>query len=262
MDTIVLLKVLLALESACIVLFLVMFLGSLITETGKELLFHGFIAGLVGVGLATFDIVTRYFLEDPAHASPWLIILAVFGIFVAIFLAVVCLNSLLEWRSVPLESVGKIDGDYIDAIYDDNGDLTGASVINITSSRKTGFLIRGTSYDAITHKEKGKFDGIGSVSGEDGLCYSYVGHEHLTTDHGVCYYRFSRNAKNITFFGGFIAFGLRSSHRVQGRKVQKGEQQEFDKDNGKTILQAFLTTQEKNIAPSNPIAAAKQTASA
>ena len=219
-------------ESACILLFVVMLIGSLVTERGKELMFHGFIAGLVGVGLVVFDFGVRFLLlQKPEDAPLWAIILAVFGVFIAIFAAVVCLDAVLEQRSVPLESVGVIDGDYVDVVFDDGGKMTSASTINISSTKRSGFAIRGTAYDPASLQEKGKFDGTGAVSGSDGLCYSYYGHEDITPDHGVCYYRFSKDPqKSITFFGGFVAFGLRTSHRVRGRKIRDRERAEFDRD--------------------------------
>jgi hypothetical protein len=130
-------------ESACILLFVVMLIGSLVTERGKELMFHGFIAGLVGVGLVVFDFGVRFLLlQKPEDAPLWAIILAVFGVFIAIFVAVVCLDAVLEQRSVPLESVGVIDGDYVDVVFDDGGKMTSASTINISSTKRSGFAIR------------------------------------------------------------------------------------------------------------------------
>jgi hypothetical protein len=66
------LEVLVALESLCILLFFGMYFGSLITTRGKELLFHGFIAGLVGAGLAVFDLMMRHLLgQNPEHTPPF-----------------------------------------------------------------------------------------------------------------------------------------------------------------------------------------------
>jgi hypothetical protein len=62
----------------------------------------------------------------------------------------------------------------------------------------------------------------------------------------VCYYRFSKDPqKSITFFGGFVAFGLRTSHRVRGRKIRDRERAEFDRDGGKSILQQYVKDQTK-----------------
>jgi hypothetical protein len=234
------LKVIISLETMGILLFLGMLFGSLIAPRGKELLFHGFIAGLVGAGLAIFDLGMRYLIgRDTEQASLWLIAAIVFGIFFAIFVAVVSLEALQEGRPVPLKGIGIIDGDYIDAVYAEDGHRSGASMINITSTRRNGFVLRGTAYDHEDLSERGKFDGAGSVSSSDGICYYYRGHEWLTTDDGVCYYRFSHHAGNITFFGGFMAFGLKASHRVQGRKLLKQEEALFKTD-PKAVLRDFL----------------------
>jgi hypothetical protein len=239
------------LETAGIVLFLVMYFGSLVAPRGKELLFHGFIAGLVGAGLAVFDLGMRRLIgQEPEHASLWLLTGIVFGVFFVIFIAVVSLEALQENRPVPLEGVGIIDGDYIDVVYTDDGRRSGASVINITSTRRNGFAVRGTAYNHENLLETGKFDGAGSVSGSDGICYYYRGHEQLKTDDGVCYYRFSDHAGRLTFFGGFMAFGLQASHRVQGRKILKTEEATF-KTNPKAVLADFLAQEAPKQRPAN-----------
>jgi hypothetical protein len=166
--------------------------------------------------------------------------LAVFGIFVAIFSAVAGLEALQERRSVPLEDVGTIDGDYVDAVYSEDNKRREGSIINITSTRRNGFVMRGTAFNDKTLKETGKFTGTALVGGADGLCYYYRGHEGPTTDEGVCYYRFSKHGNRITFVGGFMAFGLKTtSHRVQGRKVLKEEEHKFRAD-PKSVLRRYL----------------------
>lgn len=233
------LQLMIALETFAIVLFAVMFLGSLIAPRGREILFHGFIAGLVGAGLAIFDLLMRHLIgENPENAALWQLALAVFGIFLAIFIAVVGLQVLQENRSIPMEDLGVIDGEYIDAVYDDSGNRCGCSVITITSAQRSGFTIRGTAYDE-TPAEVGKFDGAGSISSTDGLCYHYRGHEKLTSDDGVCYYRFSAHGGTVTFAGGFMAFGLKTSRRVRGRQLSRAERFEMQRDQ-KGFLKRYL----------------------
>jgi hypothetical protein len=249
-----LIVVVMVVETTGIILGFALAAGYLLNERGREILAHGFTAGMVGVIIAGFEMA----LQDFAASTEPLIwayrIGIIIGVFIVIGLVVIMLEVSIEHRPIRLENIGLIDGDYVDAIYDENGRISRGSLIKITSTRGKGFVITGTSFGVGDAKPVGKFDGSGSVAGSDGIAYYYNGYDFLTTllthDSGICYYRFLRSkSPDLAFIGGFMAFGLGHSHQVFGRKVLTTEDEEFKRDGGVPFLQKYLKDEAPAIAP-------------
>jgi hypothetical protein len=207
---------------------------------------HALIGGAVATGLALFHL----FIEEWVAQGPswnWLKpALAAGGI---VFVGIALLEFILNGMKLRLESIGKVDGLWIDAIYDAEKRLTRGAIIEISSSKATGFIIKGTSYlyereQAPKLEEVGTFDGKGWASSDNSLSYYFTGHEGiLEAGQGLCHYIFSAypaSPGKLRLDGVFYSFVGNSVWYVVGRKITKKEMKEFRRDHVAALLERYL----------------------
>lgn len=216
-----------------------------------------------------------------ARIAPTLIFLAVAAFVLA---SLRFLNWALERVPFKFEDFGKINGKWLDAIYDQQGKLIMGSVIEMKCFPFLGFSVEGWSYsyeelqklegpggraDAINLG--GHFRGYGAPWKEGiGCNYRYKGEEGKS-DHGIGYYEFylgSPSKKDRVFKGAFLTEDLKDGRYVSARIVQ-GEivkdLNAYNKDHGKTLLWQFLRnrasslTEMRTVPPAAPTAAAQAT---
>lgn len=209
---------------------------------------HAAVAGAVGGVLTIFEL----YREHLPIGTTALQVVEVIGVMLIVALGIGGFEWLLDRQPIVL-GVGKIDGHWIDAIYDaDTLQLVRGAVIRIESSRGGGVELSGQSYDAPgAGVRSGSWKGGGGAAGADTLTYYYHGSEGPhERDDGICYYDFSRNPGDdagLEFSGRFWAFGLRKAFYVQGRKVKKSERARFALDGGKTLLREYLAAQPQRL---------------
>jgi hypothetical protein len=211
---------------------------------------HAAVAGAVGGVLTIFEL----YREHLPIGTTALNVIEVIGVMLVVAAGIAFFEWLLDRQPIAL-GVGRIDGHWIDAIYDaDTLELVRGAVIRIASSRGGGFVLWGQSYDAPgVNVQVGPWGGHGGAAGSSTLTYYYRGREGPhERDDGVCYYEFSRSPGDdagLTFDGRFWAFGLRKAFYVRGRKVKKCERRRFLVDEGATLLREYLATQPRRLAP-------------
>jgi hypothetical protein len=204
-----------------------------------------------------------------ARVAPTIIFLAVATL---VLLSLRLLNWGLERVPFKFEDFGKINGKWLDAIYDQQGNLIMGSVIEMKCFPFLGFSVEGWSYsyeelqklegpdgrpDAI--KLGGHFRGYGTPWKEGiGCNYRYKGEEGKS-DHGIGYYEFylgSPSKNDRVFKGAFLTENLRDGQLVSARIVQ-GETvkdlKTYKRDHGKTLLWQFLRHRSRSLAATRTV---------
>jgi hypothetical protein len=181
------------------------------------------------------------------------------GVAIVILIALHFIDKFLDSRPMRVGSVGKIDGVWLDAIYDGKGDLIEGSFIEMRCTQAEGFHVEGWSYE-IQFPQNGEltvitpspgdehhFKGDGSASEllPDCCSYCYEGREGRVHKGGG-FYKFRRGAdKQLLFDGGFgywnlIEGSVTAARLVQGEKY-KGKKKNYETPEKRVaLLKEFL----------------------
>jgi hypothetical protein len=191
--------------------------------------------------------------------TPYLRWISVAGVAIVILVALHYIDEFLDSRSMRVGSVGKIDGVWLDAIYDGKGDLIEGSFIEMKCTHAEGFHVEGWSYE-IQFPQDGEltvitpapgsehhFKGDGSASEllPDCCSYCYEGREGRVHKGGG-FYKFRRGAdKQLLFDGGFgywnlIEGSITAARLVQGEKYNGRKKNYETPEKRAALLEEFL----------------------
>jgi hypothetical protein len=166
------------------------------------------------------------------------------------------LNWFFATRQTKFGTAGKIEGAWLDAIYNEEGRLIMGSFLEMKCSPLEGFYVYGHSY-RVTYDNAGGitvepgpenfFEGNGAPwKFGNGCYYRYQGREHRP-DEGHGYYQFYRgfHKKDVTFEGGFASRNLEAGKIISARLVQgkkfRGKKKEYEtKEQRMALLKEHL----------------------
>ena len=223
---------------------------------------HFLTGALVPLGIATEPLLRSWFEQEHKFEPGVSQGLSLAAFYAAAIFLLWAFGELLEssrsesarlWLGSPIslsEKVGDVDGDWIDAIYQD-GKLIQGSTISIASTNEKGFTISGYSYDFDSEGEKlgdkeHNFDSTETVllANRAGIGYVFRGIEVGDTkkfDHhdGAGFYEFKISAKgDRRFTGAFFAESRKYIRTVDGLRIEKGKTPEEKK----ALLLAYLVS--------------------
>ena len=131
----------------------------------QEIVRHALIGGLVAVALASFhqiaETVAGKWLQG--HAT-WISVVEWSALFLVVFTAILLVEFYLrrrQWKAeIWLDKIGCVDGRWIEVTISD-GEVKGATIMEISSAAGEGFYIKGDVYDVgpdgIDRSSKGTF---------------------------------------------------------------------------------------------------------
>jgi hypothetical protein len=214
-------------------------------------------AGLVTAIITAFELYAivwklEWVIEKPNWS--WALVLAL--AFAAAFFLVWLINKLLDLlqaknrrQPIELESIGKVNGYWIDAIRDhpDQKPIQ-VSIFELSSTQHDGSSANGTSYPANNGCEEfGAFKTTQSNSMKNGFIYFFEGEERRSGDvlgkrhEGVGFYAFSRVNNKLRVRGAFLAFNETSTRHLTGRKLTENEWEDAQDETKRShLIQRFL----------------------
>lgn len=189
---------------------------------------------IIEIAVALILVLFGKLLESKHVSGSYVWVISLAGAAVMCMVILRFFDSLLERRPTKVGNIGAIDGVWLDAIYDDKGDLIQGSYIEMSCSEANGFDVEGYTYDVdvkgdgahhVVKPSRGqghRFFGDGAPSSRfpNSCSYFYEGREHRPHK-GSGFYSFSRMPdKHLLFEGAFGYWNLENGKVALARFVQ------------------------------------------
>jgi hypothetical protein len=232
-----------------------------------EIMRHAVIGGLVAVALASFhevaEKVAKEWLDGHAVLTS---VVEWSSLFLVVFVAILVIEGYLrrrQWKArIRLDGVGYVDGRWI-CVRVRDGEVTGATVLEISSAAGEGFRISGSAHSVgpggLVPAPIGHFQTThGTLFAKNGIAYVFEGHTPQGKEHfGVGYHRFQQQgtSKTVGLEGAYLARQENKITHTFGARLNEGALNALTDDEVLAIVRAFLERPEtRAFAASHPSA--------
>lgn len=225
-----------------------------------EIAQHAIFALLAPLAVVIEALIHGWFEKGNDGNAGLAFLWTILAVYVLAFLIVWLLHETLGWimlwyeeivnsQPVHIDSVGRVDGQWVDKVWNaETRELKQGSIITFKSTRKSGFSLKGYTFDfngqALVDSEPNYFETSCTLPVKNSIIYFFAGEEGTGPSkkphRGVGYYEFRKSANgNKTFAGAFLIDGEQSYRIVSGEIVEKGEMQTID-EKKKRVLDFLL----------------------